>query len=238
MYVMSYCQIYSFHPSLELDKTVIFRSFQQTPEQIYDLSHFKNEHTAFFDKTTFYQLKDAASAVLVREKSTLLTGLFSVELKFTIDTLNAWFGKIIKPKFFEIDYDKKQDFRKKNPVKSDTVFYLCDFLLVADSEKGWFDFVVRCEYLFLNNIYSYNDLKQMNIENQKNYEEILLKLIEFYLLFENALQDGELCDEVRDFMLEDLNNCYSTFQDLREEIDHISIPKRRLPKKKHYFLKK
>ena len=110
---MNYCQIYSFHPSLRLDKIVIFRYFQQTPEQIYDLSHFKNEHAAFFDKTTFYRLKDPASAVLARERSTSLAELFSVKLKFKIDTLKARFGKIIKPKFFEIDYTKKQDFRKK-----------------------------------------------------------------------------------------------------------------------------
>ena len=101
MYVMSYsdlfraiqiyCQIYSFRPSLGLDKIVIFRSFQQTSEQIYDLSHFRNEHAAFFYKTTLYQLKDAASAVLAREKLTSLAKLFSVELKFIIDTLKAWF---------------------------------------------------------------------------------------------------------------------------------------------------
>ena len=34
--------------------------------------------------TTFYQLKDAASAVLACEKSKSLDELFSVELKFTI----------------------------------------------------------------------------------------------------------------------------------------------------------
>ena len=135
MYVMSYSQIYSFHLSLRLDKVVVFRSFQQTPEQIHDLSHFKNEHSAFFDKTTFYQLKDAASAVLAQEKLTSLAELFSVELKFTIGTLKAWFGKIIKPKFFEIDYTNRQDFRKKNPVDSSTVCYLCDFPLVVDSKK-------------------------------------------------------------------------------------------------------
>ena len=172
------------------------------------------------------------------EKSTSLAELYSVELKFTTDTLNAWFRKIIKPKVSEIDYGKKQDFWKKNPVKSDTVCYLCNFPLVADSQKGWFDFVAKCKYLFLNNIYSYNELKQMNIENQKNYDEILWKLIEFYSLFENALQEGELCDEVRDFMLEDLNNCYSTFQDLREETDHISICKRRFASDKILFSEK
>ena len=41
MFVVSYCQIYSFHLSLNLDKIVIYQSFQHTPEEIYDLSHFK-----------------------------------------------------------------------------------------------------------------------------------------------------------------------------------------------------
>ena len=34
MFVVSYCQIYSFHLSLNLDKIVIFRRFQQSPEEI------------------------------------------------------------------------------------------------------------------------------------------------------------------------------------------------------------
>ena len=59
MFVVSYCQIYSFHPSLNL-------------EEIYDLSHFRQEHVAFLNRTRFCQLKDAASAVLAREKSTSL----------------------------------------------------------------------------------------------------------------------------------------------------------------------
>ena len=74
----------SFNPSLRLDQIVIFISFQQAPEQIYDLSHFTNEHAALFDKATFYQLKDAASAVFAREKSTSLAELFSTEFKLTM----------------------------------------------------------------------------------------------------------------------------------------------------------
>ena len=98
MFVVSYCQIYSFQPSLYLEKIVIFRSFQQSPEGIYDLNHFKQEHVPYFDKITFCQLKDA-TAVLAPEKSTSLTELFSVELKFTIDTLNNWFSNTIKKNF-------------------------------------------------------------------------------------------------------------------------------------------
>ena len=57
----------------------------------------------------------------------------------------------------------------------------------------------------------------MNTENKENYKEKLGKLIEFYPLFESALQEGAMCDEVRDFLLEDLG----------EEINHTSISKKR-----------
>ena len=45
-------------------------------------------------------------------------------------------------------------------------------------------------------------------------------------------------DEVRDFLPEDLDNCYPTFQDLREEINHISIPKKKFTSKKTLFSEK
>ena len=116
MFVVSYCQIYSFHPALDLDKIVIFKSFQQSAEEMYDLNQLKQEHVAFFNKTTFLQLKDGASAVLAREKSTSLAELFLVELKFTIGILNDWFSNVIKPKFFELEDIKKQILTKENPI--------------------------------------------------------------------------------------------------------------------------
>ena len=76
MYVIRYCQIYAFHPSLNLDEIVIFRSFQQKPEEIYNLSHFKKEHEPYFDQTAFYQLKDITDAVLAEHKCTSLAELF------------------------------------------------------------------------------------------------------------------------------------------------------------------
>ena len=152
MFVGSYCQVYSFHPSLNLEKIVIFRSFQQNAKEIYGLSHFRQEHVAFFDRTTFYQLKDAASAVLAREKSTPLAELSSVELKCTIDTLNAWFSNIIKPKFLDVNDNKKQIFIKENPIApSKTICSICGFLLdVRESgeHKRCYDFIVECEHLF------------------------------------------------------------------------------------------
>ena len=87
IFVISYCQIYAFHPDLKLDKIVIFRSFQQNTEEIYSLNHFSQEHIKHFDAVTFNQLKDAAINALVCQKSKSLSELFSVELKFTIGTL-------------------------------------------------------------------------------------------------------------------------------------------------------
>ena len=64
--------------------------------------------------TTFYQIKDAASAVLACEKSMSPAKLFYVELKFAVDTLNDWFSRIIKSENFEHDDIKKQIFMKEN----------------------------------------------------------------------------------------------------------------------------
>ena len=50
MFITSYCQICAFHPDLNLDKIVIFHSFQETEDEIYDLSHFLQDHVKYFDK--------------------------------------------------------------------------------------------------------------------------------------------------------------------------------------------
>ena len=113
MYIVSYCLIFTLNKSLNMDEIVIYRSFQQTPQHLYDLSHFRQEHVPFFDRTTLRQLKDAASAVLSKEKCTSLAELFSIELKFTIDTFKFWHTKIMKPKFFELDSYDKREWRKK-----------------------------------------------------------------------------------------------------------------------------
>ena len=53
--------------------------------------------------------------------------LFCIELKVTIDIVKLWFTKLIKPRFYELEYTKKDDWRKKNPLTSDTVCTICDF---------------------------------------------------------------------------------------------------------------
>ena len=48
-----------------------------------------------------------------------------------------------------------------------------------------------------------------------------------------------MCDEVVNFLIEDLENCYPTIlEDLGEEIDHISIAKKKFSYKNILFSEK
>ena len=152
IFVISYCQIHAFYSDLKVDKIVTFRSFQQNAEEIYSLNHFLQEHTKYFDAVTFNQLNDTATNVLVRQKSTSLSELFSVELKFTIYTLVKWFNEIFKSKFLELNEIQKQIFVKENPLDwSKICCRICGLKLSTSTKEGhektqnlttWFDFAL------------------------------------------------------------------------------------------------
>ena len=63
---------------------MVFTSFQQNLEEFNSLDYFPQDLVKFFDPITVKQVRDA---VFVKEKTTSLSELFSVELKFTRDTL-------------------------------------------------------------------------------------------------------------------------------------------------------
>ena len=173
--------------------------------------------------------------MLAREKSTSLAELFSVELKFTVDTLNDWFSNTIKPKFLEPNYIKKQIFTKENPiVSSKTIRSICGFLIDVE-EEDWYDIVVNREHLCLRNIYTSFELKEINIETTEKYREIVDRLFEVYPMFERALDDGDMSDEFRNFLVEDLDDCYPTLSEIKDDIHHIDIPKKIFTSKKILF---
>ena len=191
MFVVSYCQIYLFHPDLNLDKIVIFRSFQEKAEEIYDLRHFRHEQVPYFDKITFYRLKDAATAILAREKSTSLAELFPVELKFIIDILNNLFRNTIKTKFLELSDIKKQIFIKENPiVPSKTICCACGFLLDNEAfgeSDIWCNFIVDREHLFIRNVYSKKELESMeDIRDICSYQDCFERFIKLIPLLEKS----------------------------------------------------
>ena len=102
--------IVSFNRSLNFPKMLIYRSCQPAAHELDDISNFRQEHVSFFYQVTLRQLKDAAFAVAFKEKCTSLAEMFCIELKFTIDSLKLWFEKVIKPRFFELEYTQKGPF--------------------------------------------------------------------------------------------------------------------------------
>ena len=77
-----------------------------------------------------------------------------------------------------------------------------------------FDFIIKCEHLFLSNIYSVDKLEKMDLETEEKYPEIIYRLMEYYPLFENAAEDGDdICEKVTSFLVEDLNDCYFMLQE-------------------------
>ena len=80
---------------------------------------------------------------------------------------------------------------------------------------------------FFRNIYSNADLQEMKIDDIENYYEIFDKLVELSPVVETALEDEDISDAFEDFMLEELNNLYSTVEELKETNDNVIVPKKR-----------
>ena len=99
-------------------------------------------------------------------------------------------------------------------------------LHASDEHKRWYDFIVECEHLFLRNIYSKADLQEMKINDNEKYYEIFDRLVELNPVVESALEDDIASTEFENFLLEDLNNLYSTAEKLKETIDNVFVPKK------------
>ena len=131
MYVVSYSIIVAFHPDLSLPRINIFRSYDQSYNSLMSLAHFFILDFNFFNdpeiykKNTLKQLEAAALLVKQKEKNTTLAEMFSIELKFTVDCLKAWFQK--NHKILDVDIDQKLEFIRKKSYKKDAFFCLSDF---------------------------------------------------------------------------------------------------------------
>ena len=119
MYVVTYCIIVAFHPDLNFPRLYIYRSYDQTQQQLVSTTHFEAIQNNFFadklnyNKTTYKQLQDTAFAVQNRGKNTALSEMFSVELKFTVDCLKSWFNR--NHKVLEVKRIDRIIFVRDNP---------------------------------------------------------------------------------------------------------------------------
>ena len=47
-------------------------------------------------------------------------------------------------------------------------------------------------------------------------------------MFERVLDDADMSNELRDFLVEHRGDCYPTLCELKDDIHHIDIPKKKL----------
>ena len=78
----------------------------------------------------------------------------------------------------------------------------------------------------------------MEISNIEDYKEILFRLLNIHLHFQVDLQDGAYNNEIRDFVVDNLNDMYGNFADLRIDIEKVIVPKNHLFIKVSFFQKK
>ena len=123
---------------------------------------------------------------------------------------------------------------KENPIlPSKTTCSIFGFLLnvaATGEHKCWYDFIVECEHLFLRNIYTTTDLKEMNISVTEKHYEIIGRLLELFPAVEAAL-DLDWSNQFKNFMMEEVDGAYSHLDDLKENIEHVAGPKKRFAKK-------
>ena len=89
-----------FHAKINLPRIVIYRSFNQTENELQSLSHFQildydffNIEKNNFNRISLKQLQDAAYSVSNKGKNISLAEMPNVELKFTVDCIKNWFSK-------------------------------------------------------------------------------------------------------------------------------------------------
>ena len=102
----------SFHPKLDIERIVIFCTFQQNQDQLFYLSHLKDQMLEFVDPITLNQLKDTCLKIYNKECLFALLEMFSVKLIVTIDLLAKWFYQTYKSRFLELDALTKQKYEK------------------------------------------------------------------------------------------------------------------------------
>ena len=60
MFVVSYVMIVAFHPTLKLERVIIYRSFAHALDQLSNINYLTREQIGFIDNYLVHMLKDCA----------------------------------------------------------------------------------------------------------------------------------------------------------------------------------
>ena len=194
MYPISYCFIVAFHPLLEQEKITVLRSFNDSLEQLNDISYLSEEMIRYFDPITAKQLQNCAEDVFNKKNYFSLIEMFDCELKFVIDICKKWMDEKFMRKNAALNMHSKQKYKKKNHVDfSSTKCATCNFNLGLATTKGtfvqdnmtYFAFVVQKEHHFLRNILDPDELKVLkNMKNIESYFSAFEKFIKIFSVLE------------------------------------------------------
>ena len=117
MFVVSYVMIVvAFHPALQLDRVIVYRSFAHTLDQLSNIEYLTQEKIAFIDNYLIHMLKDCANEVSKRRCKNSLGQMFSVESALVKKTLLKWFNAKFKRTFTVIDPITKIRFESENKI--------------------------------------------------------------------------------------------------------------------------
>ena len=125
MYPVSNAFAIAFNPSLNLDQISILRCFNQTFEQLNDISYLSEEMLKFLDPIIAKQLRDWAEAVYEKKESYSLIEMFSCELKFMTDICKKWINTRFMSKNLKLDLFQNRGLKKQpGLVRGDQMHHL------------------------------------------------------------------------------------------------------------------
>ena len=69
----------------------------------------------------------------------------------------------------------------------------------------------------------------MKIKTIEGYSDIVYKVLEYYQIFEEALEDyteyNQLCETIKDFLVDYIDDAYDDLIELKENIYYVEVPK-------------
>ena len=116
MHPVSYAFVVAFHSSLNIEKIPVVRSFDDTFEQLNDVSHLSDEMLFYIDPITTTQLRDYVAAVFNKKEKYSLIEMFSCKLNFVIALLKMRLVEKYFSRYKEFYLFSKQRFKRENPI--------------------------------------------------------------------------------------------------------------------------
>ena len=116
MFVVSYTLIFAFHPTLNLNRVIVQRSFGHSLLKLRMVDYPTEHQLEFLDKDLINQLKDCAINLSERRCKSVVAQMVPIELTLASNCLLKWFNRKFKIQNMEIDHKVKVTYEAFNPI--------------------------------------------------------------------------------------------------------------------------